>query len=68
MAPEFILAIVAAIVLCAGLVSIAGALRRTARRPAGAGRRDDGGPMIPGPGGSRDRHDDDGGDGDGGGD
>jgi hypothetical protein len=65
MSPDIAIGLLAAVIIIAGLVSIIGALRRTAKRPAGANARRDGGPIIGGPTSQVGRDDDGDGDGDG---
>ena len=68
MAPELLLTLIAAIIVIAGLFSIAGALKRTANRPPHSGDSGgDGGPVYGAPHHGRDgrlAHDDRAGDGD----
>jgi hypothetical protein len=66
MSPDIAIGLLAAVIVVAGLASIAGALRRTSKRPAGNNSRGDGGPFVGGPA-DRDGRDDDGGGDDGGG-
>jgi len=64
----FVMWAIAAAVVVAGIVSIAGALRRTTGRAAHDRRNSDGGPFLGYSDGGRANKDNDHGDGDGGGD